>query len=105
MNSVDYHGTSMLPNVRGGCPRTSKPHLRGMIVVLKILLMAFALLYKFLPLGIAAILYRVDGTGPGWRTADRSSIGVAAGACTTPRRRGPHFLRSDRSLARHLRLP
>jgi len=38
-------------------------------------LLLFALLY-LLPIGIAALLYRIEGTGAGWRTADRSSIGV-----------------------------
>ena len=72
---LQLYGTTMLPNVRGGCPLTSNPHLRGMIVVLKVCLIVFALLYV-LPLGIAALLYRVEGSGTGWRTADRSSIGV-----------------------------
>jgi hypothetical protein len=34
----------------------------------------FLLLYP-LPLGIAAVLYRLTGVGAGWQTADRSSIG------------------------------
>jgi hypothetical protein len=46
-----------------------------MIVLLKVVLIVFALLY-LLPLGIATLLYRVEGSGVGWRTADRSSIGV-----------------------------
>jgi len=46
-----------------------------MITVLKACLLLFALFY-LLPLTIAALLYRIDGTGAGWRTADRSSIGV-----------------------------
>ncbi len=33
-------------------------------------------LFYLLPLGIAAFRYCVDGTGTGWRTADRSSIGL-----------------------------
>jgi hypothetical protein len=65
----------MLADGRGGCPFTSKPHLRGMIVVLKVLLIVFVLVYV-MPLGIAALLYRMEGSGIGWRTADRSSIGV-----------------------------
>lgn len=43
--------------------------------ILKICLAAFVLFY-LLPLGIAALLYLADGTGAGWRTADRSSIGA-----------------------------
>jgi hypothetical protein len=46
-----------------------------MIAILKANLSLFALLY-LLPLGTAALLYRLDGTGSGWRSADRSSIGV-----------------------------
>jgi Protein of unknown function (DUF3750) len=37
-------------------------------------LLLFALFY-LLPLSIAAMRYCMDGTGAGWRTADRSSIG------------------------------
>lgn len=43
--------------------------------LLKVCLSLFGLLYA-LPLCIAALLYLADGTGAGWRTADRSSIGV-----------------------------
>lgn len=46
-----------------------------MVFVLKVCLLLFALLY-ILPLAIAALLYLADGTSAGWRTADRSSIGV-----------------------------
>lgn len=46
-----------------------------MMFVLKLCLLAFVLLY-LLPLGASALLYAADGTGGGWRTADRSSIGV-----------------------------
>jgi hypothetical protein len=46
-----------------------------MIALLKTASLLFVLLY-LLPLAISALLYRLDGTGPGWRTADRSSIGV-----------------------------
>jgi hypothetical protein len=46
-----------------------------MLVLLKAFFALFALAFV-LPLGIAALLYRLDGTGPGWRTADRSSIGT-----------------------------
>jgi hypothetical protein len=37
-------------------------------------LLLFVLFY-LLPLSAAAVRYRMDGTGAGWRTADRSSIG------------------------------
>ena len=43
--------------------------------VLKACLALFTLLY-LLPLCIASLLYVADGTGAGWRTADRSSTGV-----------------------------
>jgi hypothetical protein len=46
-----------------------------MIALLKAGFLLFVLLYV-LPLAIATLLYRLDGTGPGWRTADRSSTGV-----------------------------
>lgn len=46
-----------------------------MMSVLKACLALFTLLY-LLPLCIASLLYVADGTGAGWRTADRSSIGV-----------------------------
>jgi hypothetical protein len=46
-----------------------------MIALLKAAFVLFALLYV-LPLALAALLYRLDGSGPGWRTADRSSIGA-----------------------------
>jgi hypothetical protein len=46
-----------------------------MMYVLKVCLLLFVVLY-FLPLSIAALLYFHDGTGPGWRTADRSSSGL-----------------------------
>jgi len=46
-----------------------------MMSALKVCLSLFALLYV-LPLSIAAVLHLMDGTGAGWRTADRSSIGV-----------------------------
>ena len=46
-----------------------------MISVLKAGLWLFIIFYV-LPLTIAAVLYRIDGSGPGWRTADRSSIGA-----------------------------
>jgi hypothetical protein len=46
-----------------------------MIAVLKACLWLFVLLY-LVPLSLAALLYRLDGSGPGWRTADRSSAGI-----------------------------
>jgi hypothetical protein len=46
-----------------------------MVIALKACFVLFVLLY-ILPLGIAALLYRFEGNGIGWRTADRSSIGV-----------------------------
>ena len=41
----------------------------------KIALCAFVVFY-LLPLAVSAALYRLDGTGAGWRTADRSSAGL-----------------------------
>jgi hypothetical protein len=46
-----------------------------MIALLKITLLLFVLLY-LLPLAVSALLYQLDGTGPNWRTADRSSTGI-----------------------------
>lgn len=46
-----------------------------MISLLKLGLLLFTLLY-ILPLTIAALLYFRDGSRGGWRTADRSSIGL-----------------------------
>ena len=46
-----------------------------MMSLLKYGVPLFGLLY-LLPLCIAALFYLADGTGAGWRTADRSSIGV-----------------------------
>ena len=45
------------------------------MTLLKILLWSFALLYV-LPIAISAALYRLNGTGAGWQTADRSSTGL-----------------------------
>ena len=45
------------------------------MIVLKTCLLLFALCF-LLPLGISAVMYRLDGTGAGWRTADRSSVGL-----------------------------
>ena len=41
----------------------------------KACLVLFVLLY-LLPLSVSAFFYVIDGAGAGWRTADRSSIGV-----------------------------
>jgi hypothetical protein len=46
-----------------------------MTAVLKAILCLFVLVY-LLPISISALLYRLDGTGGGWRTADRSSAGL-----------------------------
>jgi Protein of unknown function (DUF3750) len=46
-----------------------------MISLLKYGLSLLGLLY-LVPLGVAALFYFANGTGSGWRTADRSSIGV-----------------------------
>jgi hypothetical protein len=45
------------------------------MTVLKTALLLFGLLY-LLPLGISAMMYQRDGTGAGWRMADRSSAGL-----------------------------
>lgn len=44
------------------------------MLVLSVCVLLFVLFY-LLPLGVSALLYRLDGSGAGWRTADRSSIG------------------------------
>ncbi len=41
----------------------------------KIILCLFVALY-LVPFAISAALYRLSGTGEGWRTADRSSAGL-----------------------------
>jgi hypothetical protein len=46
-----------------------------MMSLLKAFLVLFALLY-LLPIGVAALRYLADGTATGWRTADRSSMGM-----------------------------
>jgi hypothetical protein len=43
------------------------------MTVLKLGLLLFALFF-LLPLGVSAALYLREGTGAGWRTADRSSV-------------------------------
>ena len=45
------------------------------MTILKVCLCLFVVLY-LLPLSVSATLYWWDGTGAGWQTADRSSIGV-----------------------------
>ncbi len=52
-----------------------RSHVTDMMPLLKACLSLFTLLY-LLPIGIAALNYWMEGAGPGWRTADRSSIGV-----------------------------
>lgn len=52
-----------------------RPPQVNTMFVLKACLALFTLLY-LLPIGISALLYQLNGTGAGWRTADRSSIGV-----------------------------
>jgi Protein of unknown function (DUF3750) len=51
--------------------------------LLKGCLLLFVLFY-LLPLSAAAVRYRMDGTGAGWRTADRSSIGYLPPAKQKP---------------------
>jgi hypothetical protein len=51
--------------------------------LLRVCLLLFALFY-LLPLGVAAMRYRMDGTGARWRTADRSSIGYLPPAKQNP---------------------
>ena len=51
--------------------------------LLKGCLLLFVLFY-LLPLSAAAVRYRMDGTGAGWRTADRSSIGYLPPANQKP---------------------
>ncbi len=46
-----------------------------MTALFKVVSLLFVLLY-LLPLAISAALYRLDGTGSNWRTADRTSIGL-----------------------------
>lgn len=58
-----------------------KANVTGMVAPLKIAALLFVLLY-LLPLGISAALYQLRGSGAGWRTADRSSIGVLPAAAT-----------------------
>jgi hypothetical protein len=50
---------------------------------LKLGLLLFALFF-LLPLGVSAALYLREGTGAGWRTADRSSVGHLPPASRNP---------------------
>lgn len=54
-----------------------------MISILKTCVLLFVLFY-LLPLGVSAVLYFADGTGAGWRTADRSSIGLLPAPARNP---------------------
>lgn len=54
-----------------------------MPTILKTCLLLFALLF-LLPLGVSACRYFLDGTGEGWRTADRSSAGLLPGTPGRP---------------------
>jgi len=51
--------------------------------ILKAALLLFVLLFV-LPIIVSAFLYRIDGTGAGWRTADRSSAGFLPPATRNP---------------------
>src|SRR5215211_6787592 len=51
--------------------------------ILKAAPLLFALFF-LLPLGVSAALYRLEGTGAGWRTADRSSAGLLPPASRNP---------------------
>ena len=51
--------------------------------LLKLALLLFFLFF-LLPLAVSAVLYRLDGSGAGWRTADRSSVGLLAPAAAHP---------------------
>jgi uncharacterized protein DUF3750 len=50
---------------------------------LKFGLLLFALFF-LLPLGVSALLYLREGSGAGWRTADRSGVGHLPPAALTP---------------------
>ena len=52
-------------------------------MALRVCLVLFAAFY-LLPLAISAALYRMDGKAAGWRTADRSSVGLLPPASRTP---------------------
>jgi hypothetical protein len=53
------------------------------MLLLRACLFLFVLFY-LLPLSIAAMRYRIDGTGAGWRLADRSSVGYLPPAEQNP---------------------
>lgn len=53
------------------------------MTLLKAGLLLFALFF-LLPLGVSAALYRYEGSGAGWQTADRSSIGLLPPAGRNP---------------------
>ncbi len=54
------------------------------MLMLKTGLVLFAVCYM-LPLGVSAVIYRLEGSGVGWRTADRSSTGLLPlAAASTP---------------------
>lgn len=53
------------------------------MLILKAGLLLFALFF-LLPLVISAVLYHLEGTGAGWRTADRSSAGFLPPAAQHP---------------------
>jgi hypothetical protein len=53
------------------------------MIFVKLCAVLFALLY-LLPIGLSAVLYRLEGVGAGWRTADRSSVGYLPQAAQHP---------------------
>jgi hypothetical protein len=53
------------------------------MMLVKLALALFVIFY-LLPLGVSAVLYRMEGSGDGWRTADRSSIGLLPPASRNP---------------------
>ena len=53
------------------------------MIMLKLGLLLFVLFY-LLPLAASATLYRLDGTGTGWQTADRSSAGLLPSPASSP---------------------
>jgi hypothetical protein len=70
-----FFATSGFISAARSCSIVENGNLLRMMFFVKACLTLFALLY-LLPLGFAAIVYLADGAGAGWRTADRSSIGV-----------------------------
>jgi hypothetical protein len=62
--------------VRSGAGVSASPaNLWETMSILKPALLLFAFFF-LLPLAVSAALYRVEGGGAGWQTADRSSIGL-----------------------------